>query len=328
MAFASASDFLPTSAAAKENATVAGLRDQWQAKRQEHETLIVAASSARAELALLRRRVTVAEALLRFDSAGKAEKELRARRESLAADVADGEGLVAAAAKTDALKNDAPLREALAKRVAEAKAKLTATDAKLKEAGGTLLSARTELGELWVESLATAPLKPLSPEQLGWTVLEATGVLQNYRTSGVAEIQKTAKKAKPTDVTPAELEAWLHAKLKPSVDAFVGTYAAAAGQPQSEFFSTVDQALFTTNGGTILSWLPTTSSAVLARAGANPKPDDLARETFMVVLSRPPTAAETADFAATLAKRPKEPATAIQNLAWALLASAEFRFNH
>jgi hypothetical protein len=48
----------------------------------------------------------------------------------------------------------------------------------------------------------------------------------------------------------------------------------------------------------------------------------------MSVLSRPATAAEKNDVAQYLAARPSDKPAAVQQLAWALLTSAEFRFNH
>lgn len=59
------------------------------------------------------------------------------------------------------------------------------------------------------------------------------------------------------------------------------------------------------------------------------QPDDgaVADELFLSVLTRLPTADERADVAAALAGAADRPA-AIAEAAWAVLASAEFRFNH
>ena len=54
----------------------------------------------------------------------------------------------------------------------------------------------------------------------------------------------------------------------------------------------------------------------------------LIAEMFLTVLSRRPTPEETAEVAAQLAARPQEKPACVQELAWALLTSAEFRFNH
>jgi hypothetical protein len=55
----------------------------------------------------------------------------------------------------------------------------------------------------------------------------------------------------------------------------------------------------------------------------------LVEELYLSVLTRRPTDGEVADVAAYLKQRPKEKRmAAIQEIVWALLTSAEFRFNH
>ena len=55
--------------------------------------------------------------------------------------------------------------------------------------------------------------------------------------------------------------------------------------------------------------------------------DAFADELFVSVLSRRPTTDEKKDVADAL-KNAKDRTTAISELVWALVASAEFRFNH
>jgi hypothetical protein len=55
----------------------------------------------------------------------------------------------------------------------------------------------------------------------------------------------------------------------------------------------------------------------------------VARKAYLAVLSRPPTAEETARVARYLKERgPGARAEACRELVWALLSGAEFRFNH
>jgi hypothetical protein len=54
----------------------------------------------------------------------------------------------------------------------------------------------------------------------------------------------------------------------------------------------------------------------------------LTEELYMSILSRKPVASEVAEVASYLAARGSEKTAAVQELAWGLLASAEFRFNH
>jgi hypothetical protein len=56
--------------------------------------------------------------------------------------------------------------------------------------------------------------------------------------------------------------------------------------------------------------------------------DGLADELYLGVLGRFPEAAERKDVGSFLARRAKDREAALGELAWALLASTEFRMNH
>lgn len=57
-------------------------------------------------------------------------------------------------------------------------------------------------------------------------------------------------------------------------------------------------------------------------------PDGIAEELYLSVLTRLPGDDERREIADYLAKRPSEKAAVVQELAWALLTSTEFRFRH
>jgi hypothetical protein len=113
-----------------------------------------------------------------------------------------------------------------------------------------------------------------------------------------------------------------------AVGPFVNLYAAGAGQPQGEFFGTVDQALFVKNGGSIDAWIGAFGERTAGKAAQSKTPAAaIAEEAYWNFLNRPPTAEEVADVADLLAKRPDERAGVARDVAWALVASVEFRFN-
>src|SRR3972149_1713784 len=94
-------------------------------------------------------------------------------------------------------------------------------------------------------------LQPLTPEQLCWSVFRATGVYDRYWQTEAAELETAApltdeQKKDPAQVVAREfaIEQRTFDKLKGNVATFVTFYGAAAGQPQGDFFSTADQALF------------------------------------------------------------------------------------
>lgn len=152
---------------------------------------------------------------------------------------------------------------------------------------------------------SVARLKPLSPEQLAWSMMQATGVVD-------AEVAE-----RPADASP----------IDPAVQKHIETFAkvfGTAGQ-STQFDAAADQALFLRNGNLIHSWL-TAKDGLVARL--QPLDDQqLAEELYLQVFSRMPNPEETHRVADFLNSTPDRP-MAIQQLAWASLVSTEFRFNH
>ncbi len=136
------------------------------------------------------------------------------------------------------------------------------------------------------------------------------------------------KDAKKMQQRRREVEQVVFDKLKGNIKTFVPLFGAGAGQPQDEFFATVDQALFFTNGGPVQSWLNPSGENLTGRLVKAPDVKQLADELYLSVLARRPSAEEAADVAAYLSGENIDRTTAIKELAWAMVTSAEFRFNH
>ena len=192
--------------------------------------------------------------------------------------------------------------------------------------------AKAALSAAWGRSFAAADLLPLAPEQLCWSAMQATGQIAAQRTASEKEWdaknkQNDADKADPVkqaarDVAIGKL---LRDKLRGQEDVFVRFFGGAAGQPQTDFFATPEQALYFENGGVVRGWAVTLAN----RAAALPDPKAMAEEIYLSTLTRMPEPAEVAEVASTLAARPKEKkADALGDFAWALLTSTEFRFVH
>jgi len=157
-----------------------------------------------------------------------------------------------------------------------------------------------------------AILKPLSPEQFAYAVMQATGH---------TDAERAALGAKGTE---AQLDARLAPRLAPFRSALShgGTNATA-----DTFSATLDQTLFLKYGNAVRGLLPPRAGNLADRLGKITNPDAIADELFAAVLSRPPTADERKDIADAL-KNTSDRQKAINELVWALVASAEFRFNH
>jgi hypothetical protein len=134
-----------------------------------------------------------------------------------------------------------------------------------------------------------ANLKPLVPEQLAFAVAQACGQPNG---TGV-------------------------------IGPFRNMFSARAGEPQDGFSSTLDQTLFLKYGATVRGML----AGRVAGLAKLTEPDAIAEELFLGVLSRRPTADEKKDVADALKTTADRNAT-LTGLTWALIASAEFRFNH
>jgi hypothetical protein len=161
-------------------------------------------------------------------------------------------------------------------------------------------------------SLAVARLKPLSPEQLAWSLMQATGLTDAER------------KALGQGAT----EAALYARLAGNVAPFVATFGGKAGQPDGHFEATLDQALFLANGKTVRGWLAPRPGNLTDRLAQLKDAAAVAEELYLSALTRLPTDEERKEVAEFLRGRTDDRSAALQELAWALLASAEFRFNH
>jgi hypothetical protein len=166
--------------------------------------------------------------------------------------------------------------------------------------------------EVEAKTFAVAHLRPLSPEQLAWAMMQATGLVD-------AERKALGKAA--TD--PA-----LHVRLAGNVAAFVKVFGGPAGQPEEGFESTLDQPLFLKNGARLRGWLAPRPGNLTDRLGRLADAAAVADELYLSVLTRYPSGEERKEVADYLAGRTADRAAALQELAWALLTSAEFRFNH
>jgi hypothetical protein len=98
-------------------------------------------------------------------------------------------------------------------------------------------------------------------------------------------------------------------------------------QPQQVFFATVDQALFFANGGNLASWLAPGGGNLTERLSNLQDPAAIADEMYMSILTRTPTAEEVALVRQSIESQPQAKSAIVQELAWALLTSAEFRFS-
>ena len=162
--------------------------------------------------------------------------------------------------------------------------------------------------------------------------MQATGVLEDLRAQTAKEWDDKNKLSDSDKGNPAKqaeravaVEKALREKIRPHEDQYVRSFGGAAGQPQTDFFATPEQALYFENGGVLRAW----AASLANRVATIPEPKAEAEELYLSILTRPPQEAEVQEFASALAARPADKKKeAITDYAWALVTSAEFRFSH
>jgi len=163
------------------------------------------------------------------------------------------------------------------------------------------------------EKFFVAALKPLTPEQFCFSLMQATGVTDSERLA----LAKTLT------------EPILYARISPNLGSFVSMFGKQPGQPDDgNFNSTLEQTLFLRNGNVVRSWLPARNGnlcdRVLKLADVNAQVDEL----FVSVFTRKPTDEERKEVTALLQSPGADRGAQVSEIIWALITSAEFRFNH
>jgi hypothetical protein len=307
------------------------------ATKQETAKVVAEASTKAAE---------AAQKLPNDQELATAAAQVKARHDQLAAEVAELQKTLTTSEETaklaaDRLAASQKALESYTAQLASAQQAIPALESQLppliERAEGERTKQDAALADLttrWSNTFAISPLSSLTPEQLAWSMMQALGVVDAQRPSSEAEVSKTLPLTDEIKNDPAKvaerdrlIEAHMFEALKGYVAQFVGLFGGAAGQPQTEFFATVDQALYFANGGTVQAWL--TGGGYLPDRLA--KLDDakaIAEELYLSVLTRRPTDQESAAVVQYVTARPNEKVDTVRELTWALLTSAEFRFSH
>lgn len=160
-----------------------------------------------------------------------------------------------------------------------------------------------------------AIMKPLTPEQFAWAILQATGYV---------DIHKKGLKTKLTEAT-------LRKRLIGYEKRFITLFGGLPGKPVEEFQTTADQILYLSNDGQIQGLVNAGSGNTADRIVKLPidQPDQIAEELYLSVLNRRPDQIETEEVTKLLqGKTGTARSQMVSDLVWALVMSSEFRFNH
>lgn len=223
------------------------------------------------------------------------------------------------------------LTKAIQDRIAVARDAVTAKETELAAANTTTTEKFKSIEHEASRQLATAALQPLTPEQLCWSTLRVTGVLDAYMRTEAAELEKATPLAVDADATTKALrhrQALRQAfdKLRGHADAFVSLYASGPDKTEDDFFASADQALFTANAGSVYAWAGPGNDNVTQKAIAMTDNAQIAQMMYWTLLCRPPTAEESQLISEQIVASGENRNAVIQEMVWGLLASVEFRF--
>jgi len=167
-----------------------------------------------------------------------------------------------------------------------------------------------------------ANARGLTPEQMAWSMMRVTGVLE-----------RIVKTPRPED-SAFTYKDYINGRI-PAPDNLVDTmllftsvFGNPPGEAEVEFQPSMGQALFLMNEQLVLDWLKPSEGNLVDRLVKFEDPAQVTEELYLQVLGRFPGEEEAALVAAYLEKNKDRFPDAVSEYAWALVSSAEFKLNH
>jgi hypothetical protein len=186
----------------------------------------------------------------------------------------------------------------------------------------SLLPANVEAEDASAETYRVARPRPLSAEQMTFTILQATGNLRRVLETPIPEESSfTFKDYTNGRIPPPD-------NLPDILTLFGATFGNPPGEVEVDFRPSVQQSLFLMNEQLIMHWLKPREANLIDRLTGIGAPEAVADELFLSVMTRLPREEEKAIVVAFLQENANERNDALADLAWSLLTSAEFRLNH
>lgn len=169
-------------------------------------------------------------------------------------------------------------------------------------------------------------LKPLTPEQLAWSMMQATGIVEGAHAAKAEKLKNEEPDGGRGGEYGFRLEELTNAELQKHVDTFVTVFASTS--ESSRFDATAKQALFLLNGTLIGEWLKPVDNNLIARLQAMEDPAATVEELYLSLLTRTPTESEVAAFTEFMNACGDDRTSGLVQATRSILCSAEFRFNH
>jgi hypothetical protein len=186
----------------------------------------------------------------------------------------------------------------------------------------SLLPMNLESQDVAAETFRVARPRPLSAEQMMFSILQATGNLQQVLATPIPEQSSfTFKDYVNGRIPPPD-------NLIDIQKLFSATFGNSPGEAEVDFRPSVQQSLFLMNEQLILQWLKPQEGNLTDRLAKIGKPEAAAEELYLSILARLPDEDEQSIVMSYLQTHIDRRNPALAELAWSLLTSAEFRLNH
>lgn len=170
------------------------------------------------------------------------------------------------------------------------------------------------------EKYQVAIARPLSPEQLTWAILDGTGTTLPTEGDGKTSFAVGDYLSGKTKTPPAN--------ITESQQLMVTLFGNAPGEAEVDFNPSRGAALFLMNETFVLQMLKKAPGNFIDRLSQLKDEQAVATELYVGLLSRMPSDEERSDVKSYLQKHDGAREEALGDLAWSLMASAEFRLNH
>ena len=167
-------------------------------------------------------------------------------------------------------------------------------------------------------SFAAAALRPLSRQQLAFSLLLATG---NGNISPPSDIQSRVERYAGV-AGLQRIEQYL------TIEKQAAGLATSLDARRADFHSSVGEALFMSNNAAAQQLINASDNNLAAQLSAFEDNDQLVTKAVRAVLSRKPHEDELTRLTDWLTRQGDDRRQASEQLVWVLVTSAEFRFNH
>ena len=187
-----------------------------------------------------------------------------------------------------------------------------------------------QLKQRWRDRFACGQVPPLTAEQLTWSISEALGVVDRHRDEAIQKEQQRLKDEKIETADPDKqherIETAVYTNVGNALYNFIINTHDQRGQPLGEYQATATEPLFLMNSGQVQDWVNGGRKSLVERLEKFSDDTALADELYVSILSRRPDVEEQAIVKLYLTARPEERTATLRDLVWALVTSAEFRF--